>query len=192
MDTLYQQFLTRYLLTPSNISANQEKDQNCAAVLIPIVLHPVTPTLLLTKRSANLRQHPGQVAFPGGKYDKGDRSLLHTALRETEEELGIKASQITTLGQLPRVKSQSNFCVTPYIATLTPPLHVIPNPDEVAHVFEVPLHLALDQLNYSFTSVLRQRKLHAITFLNYPEQMVWGMTASLLYTLAKQMTNRGQ
>lgn len=188
MEPIYLRFLTRYLLSqpvPRQPAAPSPGGQ--AAVLVPIILHPQEPTILLTKRSLTLRQHPGQVAFPGGKRDHSDLNLVDTALRETEEELGIARHSVALLGRLPQVYSRYNIDVTPYLGTIHPSQRFIPNPDEVSEVFEIPLADILDRRFYIQTEVINQQRRYTINFLRYPEKMVWGMTASILLQLAQQV-----
>ncbi len=102
-----------------------------AAVLLPIICKP-KPTLLLTRRSATLRSHAGQVAFPGGAADPKDKSIIATALREAEEEVNIPHQKVQVLGQLAPLNSTSGYLVTPIVGLLPPGLSLHSNPEEVA------------------------------------------------------------
>jgi 8-oxo-dGTP pyrophosphatase MutT (NUDIX family) len=110
-----------------------------AAVLLPIVLHAAGPAVLLTQRTAHLRQHSGQVAFPGGRHEPADRTPVHTALREAHEEVGLEPSRVEVIGRLPEYLTGTGFQVTPVVGLVEPGFEVRPDPHEVAAVFEVPL-----------------------------------------------------
>ena len=158
-----------------------------AAVLVPVVPYP-EPRLLLTKRATHLRHHPGQVAFPGGKRDPADRSLMQTALRETGEELGLSPSQIEIIGTLPAVSSQTGFHVTPFVALLSPGTPLTPEPGEVALSFEVPLAAMLSPANFFRLEVLRNGYPHGVWVVDYQKHFIWGMTAGIIRSLGKQIT----
>ncbi|WP_390899927.1 CoA pyrophosphatase, partial [Yersinia aleksiciae] len=140
------EFISRFQLQlpqPGCFSANSRH----AAVLIPIICRP-EPTLLLTRRSNHLRKHAGQVAFPGGKADPEDSSLIETALREAEEEVAIPASAVHVLGQLAPLDSSSGYQVTPIVGLVPDNIAFHGNEDEVAGLFEMPLHEALSLSRY--------------------------------------------
>ncbi|EKS7792960.1 CoA pyrophosphatase [Edwardsiella piscicida] len=156
-----------------------------AAVLIPIVNRP-QPTLLLTRRAADLRKHPGQVAFPGGEHDQQDASLYATALREAQEEIGLDPTRVKILGHLPPQDSSSGFCVTPVVAILSTPLRLHPNRDEVAQIFELPLTQALEPGRYHPLDVTRAGAAHRLYLSRYREFLIWGLTAAMIRRLALQ------
>lgn len=182
------QFLNRYLLSPP-LEDSPEIKPHSAAVLVPIIRHPHAPTLLLTQRSDQLRQHPGQVAFPGGKRDITDQTLYDTALRETYEEVGITAASIQLLGELPTVHSRTGHSVKPFLALVQPTFTLTPNPDEVAQVFEIPLRFLINTQHYAQLKVGDPRNPKTVHFLHHTPQLVWGMTATILYGLAQQISN---
>ena len=101
-----------------------------AAVLFPIVQRAGGHTVLLTQRTAHLRDHGGQISFPGGRVEAGDPSPVHTALRETEEEIGLTRDHVEILGFLPEYHTGTGFRVTPVVALLTPPFELAPDPFE--------------------------------------------------------------
>ncbi|MBT0722969.1 CoA pyrophosphatase [Rosenbergiella sp. S61] len=176
-------FLSQYLLTPLGdepISVTLPT----AAVLVPIINHPHTPTLLFTQRSKQLRQHPGQVAFPGGKHDLADYSLYETALRETYEEVGITPQSIQLLGELPLVNSRTGHSVKPFLALVEPGFILDPNSDEVAEVFEVPLSYLLNSHNYVTLWVGHSQAQRQVHFLPYSSHLIRGMTANILFHLS--------
>ena len=114
-----------------------------AAVLVPVVMRP-EPTLLFTERSSDLRQHAGQIAFPGGRVDPTDASIAAAAYREAEEEIGLEGRHIEVLGYLDAYLSTTNYLVMPVVAAVTPGYTLTLNPHEVAHTFEVPLGFLMD------------------------------------------------
>ena len=120
-----------------------------AAVLIPVVNRIDGLTLLLTERSANLPDHPGQISFPGGRAEPGDVSLADTALREAREEVGLLAEQVAILGELAPYETVTGYLVTPFVGWVEPPLALKLDPLEVADVFEVPLAFLLDPSSVS-------------------------------------------
>lgn len=181
-----EQFRQRFLLQLPQAKPVGKASDRQAAVLLPVIDRQ-EPTLLLTLRSAHLRNHPGQVAFPGGKQDFSDRSLKETALRETHEELGLTGDKIEVIGQLPTVSSQTGFRVTPFVAILPADLPVRVEAAEVAMVFEVPLLPLLDSRHFSPLIVTRNGKSRQVWVSDYPHQFIWGMTAGIIRDLGKQL-----
>ena len=119
-----------------------------AAVLVPIVMHADEPTVLLTERASNLRDHSGQIAFPGGKIDADDPSPLDTALREADEEIGLDRRLVRPLGYLDSYLSSSGYIVFPAVGVVTPRFELTLNRHEVADAFEVPLSFLMDPANH--------------------------------------------
>lgn len=154
-----------------------------ASVLFPIVLRPDGPTVLLTQRTAHLRDHPGQISFPGGRAEPEDRSPAHTALREAEEEVGLLPAQVEIAGYLPEYRTGTGFCVTPVVAFVTPPFDLRPDPFEVAEVFEVPLVFLLDPANHQRHTLHHRGKLRAYSAMPYGEYFIWGATAGMILSL---------
>ena len=153
-----------------------------AAVLIPVVEHD-EPSVLLTQRSAHLPQHPGQVSFPGGKIEKSDDSPLASALRETQEEIGLDPRLAQPLGYLDVYMTTLGYRIVPVIARLKPGFALKLNPMEVDNVFEVPLSFLMNEANYQRHSRDWQgvtRHFYAIT---HGERYIWGVTAGILRNL---------
>lgn len=178
-------FLSRFqLLRPQTRQATTNQRQ--AAVLVPIVRRP-EPGLLLTQRSANLRKHPGQVAFPGGAVDSTDASLIAAALREAQEEVAIPPESVEIIGILPPVDSVTGFQVTPVVGVIPPNLHYHASLDEVSSVFEMPLSEALRLGRYHPLDIYRRGDSHRVWLSWYQHYFVWGMTAGIIRELALQV-----
>lgn len=154
-----------------------------AAVLIPIVDRPTGLTILLTQRTAHLRDHPGQISFPGGRHEPQDASPQATALREAAEEVGIRPDQVEVLGCLPEYCTSTGFCVTPVVGLVTPPLNLQLDDFEVAEVFETPLPFLLDAANYRRESLLYRGEQRVFWAVPWQERYIWGATAGMLVSL---------
>ncbi len=178
-------FLSRFqLLRPQASGASLNNRQ--AAVLIPVVRRE-QPGLLLTQRSARMRKHAGQVAFPGGAVDSSDASIIATALREAEEEVAIPPEAVEVIGVLPPVDSVTGFQVTPVVGIIPPDLHYHASEDEVAAVFEMPLAEALRLGRYHPLDIHRRGNAHRVWLSWYQHYFVWGMTAGIIRELALQI-----
>jgi 8-oxo-dGTP pyrophosphatase MutT (NUDIX family) len=157
-----------------------------AAVLIPLVMRP-EPTLLLTQRPAHMRTHSGQIAFPGGKVDEDDHGPVATALREAHEEVGLEPEFVEVLGSLPVYFTGSSFYVTPVVGLVRPGFSLLPNPQEVADVFEVPLSYVMNPAHHrrhvvDWDGV--ERQWFSMPYLQgESERFIWGATAGMLRNL---------
>ncbi|WP_154171921.1 CoA pyrophosphatase [Vibrio metoecus] len=160
-----------------------------ASVLIGLVERQQGLHVILTKRAAHLRHHPGQISFPGGKYEEGDRSLQHTAKREAREEIGILEEKIHIVGQLPELVTVSQFVVTPILAFVESDYQIQLDHNEVDEVFEVPISFLLDRKKlYSGTFQLKNH-CHRVFAIPYKQHFIWGMTAQIIQSLQKQLIN---
>lgn len=147
----------------------------------------VQPRLVLTVRTSQLQAHPGQVAFPGGRSDPDDGDAIATALRESEEEIGLDRKLVTPLGYLDRLETVSGFCITPVVARIDPSARLYPAPDEVSEVFEVPLEFLLEPANLRrYTMEFRGHRRPMVEFLHGGHR-IWGATAAMLYNLLQRM-----
>lgn len=155
-----------------------------ASVLIPVIGREQEPTILLTRRSADLPHHAGQVSFPGGRVESGDRDAVETALRETEEEIGLDRVHVDVIGQLDTYITRTGFVVTPVVGLVSPPFEIRPDPVEVAAVFEVPLSFVLDRSNHQRHSREWQNRIRHFYVFPHPEHYIWGATAGMLVNLA--------
>jgi len=158
-----------------------------AAVLFPIVQRAGAPTVLLTQRTAHLRDHAGQISFPGGRVEAEDRSLIDTALRETEEEIGLPRERIEVLGFLPEYRTGTGFRVTPVVGLVLPPFDLRPDPFEVAEVFEVPLSFLLDPANHQEHSMHYRGALRHYFAMPYGDYFIWGATAGMIRSLTDRL-----
>ena len=157
-----------------------------AAVLIPVIVHKEL-TVLFTQRTAHLKNHSGQVSFPGGRAEPGDASAEFTALRETEEEIGLAVQRVEVLARLPDYRTRTGFRVTPVIGLVAPPLELAPDPREVAEVFEVPLAFLMDERNCQRRTREFQGRQVGYYVFEYGERVIWGATAGILVNLNRML-----
>jgi len=156
-----------------------------AAVLVPIVERDEGMTVLLTQRTDHLTAHAGQISFPGGRAELEDVNLEATALRETEEEVGLHSDHIELIGQLDVYVTRTGFEVTPVVGIVTPPFAIKPDPFEVADVFEVPLSFIVDPVNHQKESRLHKGIERQFYVLPYENRYIWGATAGMLVNLSE-------
>lgn len=158
-----------------------------AAVLIPIVDHPRGLSVLFTQRTTHLKSHSGQVSFPGGRAEAGDASAEFTALREATEEIGLPGDRVEILARLPDYHTRTGYRITPVIGLLTPPLELVPDPREVAEVFEVPLAFLLDPQNRQRHTRELQGQTVGYYVFEYQSRVIWGATAGMLVNLYRML-----
>ena len=159
-----------------------------AAVLVPIVDHADGLTVLLTQRGAFLKDHPGQISFPGGRSEETDDDSTATALRESEEEIGLNPNQVQILGNLDVCLTGTGFRIVPVVGLITPPLNLRLRTFEVADAFEIPFSLVLDAENYRRDHVVTDSGQHREFYvLDYGDHYIWGATARMLVNLRELM-----
>lgn len=161
-----------------------------AAVLLPIVDHGNELTMLFTQRASHLKHHAGQISFPGGKQEPEDPSLLHTALRETEEEIGIASDDIEVVGTLPRFRTVSKFEVLPFVSFIPPGYELTLDANEVETTFEVPLSYLLEQSNHLIHWVERKKGTHPVYFIPWEDKNIWGATAAFVRNLSNHIHHK--
>ncbi|WOI32511.1 CoA pyrophosphatase [Tritonibacter scottomollicae] len=164
-----------------------ERELRSAGVLIGIETFDTVPQVILTKRSSALKHHPGQIAFPGGKVDAGDRDVTDAALREAWEEIALPRDLPRILGQLPAHETVTGFQVTPVVALIERPFEVRAEVGEVAEVFRAPLAHVLDIERYQIQSRRwRKTRRHYFT-VPFGPYYIWGATARMLRGFASMM-----
>jgi len=185
-----REHITRCLEPVSELPrwSHQQRDDGLrnAAVLIPLIERKQWQ-VLLTKRTDHLNDHAGQVSFPGGRADEGDPSPLETALRETEEEVGIQRDLIETVGLLQAHKTVTGFNVIPVVGLVKPEFTLEIDSFEVAEVFEVPLSILMDTSLYQRKEIEYKGERRLYWELLYQEFRIWGATAEMLYNLANRL-----
>ena len=157
-----------------------------ASVLIPIVDRPKGLTVLFTQRSQKLKNHPGQISFPGGRAEKNDKNVVATALRESQEEIGLHPERVNVLGQLGLCLTGTGFEVTPVVGLIEEPLALSISANEVTETFEIPLLLLLDENRYrTDAATLPSGEKREFYIFDYPQRHIWGATAQILVDLRK-------
>jgi len=158
-----------------------------AAVLVPIVNRADGVKLLFTQRTPHLDDHAGQISFPGGRVEASDATREETALRETEEEIGLSRDLVRVLGRLPEYEIPSGFRITPIVGWVEPPFDLTLDAFEVASAFEAPLAHFLDPERYQRREYrFRGRHRHYMA-VPYEGRYIWGATAGMLYSFAKML-----
>ncbi len=150
-----------------------------AAVLLPIIAR-AEPTVLFTRRTDHLSRHAGQVSFPGGRAQTEDRSLVETALRETQEEIGVTTDFISVAGFLDAHETGTGYAILPVVGVLHEGFSVVPEVNEVAEIFEVPLSFLLDPVNHELRSGEWQGRKRDFYAFTYNGHYIWGATAAIL------------
>lgn len=177
-------FLCRLLLTP--LARNEMPSRGIPSAVVLVLRerrHQVE--ILLSRRSGGLRHHPHQICFPGGRHDSDDNNLWQTAERECEEELGISQGRLTCIARLPPHYTRSGYAVQPFVATLGESCPIRHQPDEVSEAFWLPLAPLLKRERYA------KLQLDALPlpliFLPTSNGLIWGVTAAILYRLARRL-----
>lgn len=183
MDDLFPRLKARLHRDPGkalNLPGAQLRE---SAVLAPLFLREGEPWLLFTKRPTTLRRHAGQISFPGGARDDEDSTPLHTALRETQEELGIPPEQVEVLGMLDELPTITSFRIVPFVGAIPADLPLRPNPEEIAELIEVPVRALLQPSlpRVELWNVMEKER--EVYFYDYGAHVIWGATARILKDL---------
>lgn len=159
--------------------------QTPAAVLIAVVERP-SPTVILTQRPRGMRDHPGQVAFPGGKLEANEDAIT-AALREAEEELSLPRETVQVIGTTDLYQTGTGFAVTPVLGVVPPDLPLVPHPSEVEAWFEAPLALLFNEASWSEHEVMWKGAMRRYLDMEYEGFRIWGVTAAIIANLAKRV-----
>lgn len=162
-----------------------------SAVLVVVTNHPENPALVLTRRATHLSRNPGEVCFPGGKWEAHDASLLATALRETQEEIGLAPQQVAVLGSLKPLVARTGLNVAPFVGLIDEDLFLEPTSDELDCVFKVPLRFFMDQNNVTpYLYVYQGAELSFPSFV-YEGYTIWGLTAYIIVDMINTVYDVG-
>lgn len=160
------------------------------AAVLAAITERERPGLLLIHRPSNMRAHPGQIAFPGGKLDPGETEV-DAALREAWEELGIDAARVSVIGASDRYKTTSGYEITPVVGIVPPDIRINPSPAEVAQWFEAPLDFVLDPANHERHSIEWDGRPHQYWGIQWHEHRIWGVTAGIIVNLSRRLRWHG-
>jgi 8-oxo-dGTP pyrophosphatase MutT (NUDIX family) len=167
-------------------------DTEPAAVLVPLVERPEGLGVILTLRPQTLRRHAGQIAFPGGRADPGERPW-QTALREAHEEIGLNPALVSVAGLVEPFKVGGWFCATPVVGFVPADFEPVPNPDEVAEVFETPFAFLMDAANHREHVVTGPDGVAYRTLaMPWGDRFIWGATAGMLHSLYRRLYGSGE
>ncbi|MDR6102908.1 8-oxo-dGTP pyrophosphatase MutT (NUDIX family) [Agrobacterium larrymoorei] len=172
-----------HILNPSVRLSGEGIRLKDAAVLVPVIDDGDEARVIFTQRTKTLRNHSGQISFPGGGIDAQDRSPEEAALRETEEEIGMSRRFIETVGRMPDYISGTGFRIKPVLAVVRRGFTLTPNPAEVDEVFEVPLSFLMNPANHSRGSRMFQGRERFFYEMPYGERYIWGITAGIVRSI---------
>ena len=161
--------------------------QRQAAVLIAFTQVENDTHVILTRRSMHLRHHPGQISFPGGKVEQSDPSLIATALREAQEEIALKITNVEVLGQHPKYNTLTGFEITPVFGIVKNSFVPVLDPKEVADLFTVPLTFLLNSNNRKHYLYRRRGRQYKVHFIQFEHHIIWGATAAIIERLCQQL-----
>jgi 8-oxo-dGTP pyrophosphatase MutT (NUDIX family) len=171
-------------ILPDDDGSKIDSDFRPAAVLVPLFVREDTVHVVLTKRTDNVRTHQGQISFPGGAWEPSDASMRHTALREAEEEVGLRPEDVNILGVLDDLPTAvSGFQVRPFVAEIPHPYEFVQDAAEVAHLLAPPLETFADASRRRDEMRERDGMRYTIHYFDVEGDVVWGATARMLVAL---------
>ncbi len=177
-----------HVLNPRDSARVAAMQARRAAVLVPLIVRPEGLTILLTRRSTHLRDHSGQIAFPGGKIDATDASPLAAALREADEEIGLASHHVRPIGLLDPYQTGTGFRIIPVVAEVSTPFDLTLNTQEVEVAFEVPLAFLADPANLQLRSGQWQGVTRHFYAWVWQDHVIWGATAGIIHNFHERLT----
>lgn len=171
---------------PGDPLVNDDQPITPAAVLVPVVDRP-QPTVIFTLRPDTLRQHAGQIAFPGGRIDPDDAGPIAAALREAREEIGLEPHEVDIIGMADRYRTITGYEVTPVLGVVPPDLPLTPEPSEVAAIFEVPLDYLLRPEHQKVRRVEWEGRERCYYEIVWEGRRIWGATAAMIVNLSRRL-----
>ena len=170
-----------------NTGFERRPEPKPAAVLVPFISR-AQRTLLLTRRTAAMRNHAGQVAFPGGRVDPEDDGPVAAALREAEEEVALAPHHVHVIGTTDNYETGTGYSITPVVGIIPPDLPLVPSASEVAALFEVPVEWLLDPANHTMREAEWQGRMRRYYSMDWQGEHIWGATAAMIVNLARRLT----
>lgn len=185
-------FLARFLLSsysknPAIKVRNEDKKIQSipSAVLIPLIEENNEVFIVFTKRASHLRKHAGQICFPGGKVENNDKHIIDTALRESQEEIGLSPIETQIVGQLKDYETLTGYRISPIVGFIPENTRFTIDTNEVAEIFKIPLKYFYQAHRYVEVPILRKQRTYNVNFITYEKYTIWGATAAILKDLAK-------
>jgi 8-oxo-dGTP pyrophosphatase MutT (NUDIX family) len=176
-----------HVLNQANMQARSvANNARLAAVLVPLVARESEATVLMTTRSSELRQHSGQIAFPGGKVDEGE-TPCQAALREAQEEIGLDPKHVEPIGYLDPYLTGTGFRILPVVALVRPPFELLVNANEVHDTFEVPLAFLMQPDNHQRHSREWRGTTRHFYAMPWNERYIWGATAGIVRSMYEKL-----
>jgi 8-oxo-dGTP pyrophosphatase MutT (NUDIX family) len=176
----------RPILLEGDVLEDGGSDLTPAAVLVAVVDRP-SPTVILTERPKTMRKHPGQISFPGGRIDPEDDGPVAAALREAEEEIALPRGSVDVIGAADLYRTVTGFEVTPIVGVVPPGLSLMPQPGEVAAMFEAPLHYLLDPRHQMVRTAQWQGRERSYYEIDWEGRRIWGATAAMIVNLSRRL-----